>query len=171
MGEAAAAAWLARTTFDLVAWGEHATPAAATAPPAGAPGSSVEDPPASNRPNYVAPGPLQAEVLAAVVDGAATDLLASRVIGRCLHRFDGTADYSASQLRGFPLTQTTAVQCLSPDLLGGKRAAGGDGGSDDRGRPGGLRAAELRLVAPERAALLQIGICTFFAVASLLRSL
>ncbi len=83
-----------------------------------------------------------------------------------LKRFKGISDHNYVEVYGFSLQQNTASRVLSKQVF--PRSLQEQ--DSDKQESGKIRATELKLIAPERLAILQLGVASFFGIAALLRS-
>lgn len=189
--EAAKTAFLARHAFDLVSWGDHAI-SRSEANTSDSPvlqgtavpvqdrrgevasneehGSSRGDSeygsdsslPSQDRLRFVPAGQLQKLVLECLLEAQPSSVLYTELAIRAGDFFYGMHDFNDSGLRAFPLLAPTACSLASQFCPTSSAHAI---------KIHKIRECELRLIAIERLAILQLGISTFFALSALLRSL
>ncbi len=91
------------------------------------------------------------------------------MVVRSLKRFKGLHDYN-TPLPSFPLQMDTESRILRNQVCP-QLAQQKDEEKEDDDEQGEIRRTELALIPPERMAILQLGVSSFFAIAALLRSL
>lgn len=169
--ECAWMALLANFAFDVVAWGTFGVES----------GEQqlqyvLSMPSSAQMPRFVGKGRLQSCVMDSLLACKDTDFLYTRLVRVCSFAFRGLNDYNASQLKSYPLQRATVCRVLAGKIDVRSRLQ-----KDITNRNGEdrdlvqdvtpLSENELLLLAPERMAILQLGISSFFAISALLRAL